>query len=49
MWEYKRVDIDSSEFETKANNYGREGWELVTVIYSPGGSWWTLLFKRKIG
>lgn len=47
MWEYKSVGITDSEFETKANYYSREGWEIVTVL-ALTSSWWMLLLKRKI-
>lgn len=51
QWEYKSVSfdvkgfwggvLDTNEFDKTTNQYGREGWELVSCFdtnYSQGGS-----------
>ena len=62
QWEYKSVSFDvggfwggvlnTSEFDRATNQYGQEGWELVSCFdtnYSQGGSRYIIaVFKRPL-
>ena len=40
-WEYTSILIQPDEMkqgDTRLNQYGKEGWELVSVVLSDGGS-----------
>lgn len=38
--------LDSWDDINKLDRVGRQGWELVSVVYS--APWWTLFFKRPL-
>ncbi len=61
-WEYKVVKFETisnlkepSKLQEELNNYGKEGWELVSIFYPPniGEGWmpqlysYSLVFKRQ--
>ncbi|GEM_PF-3017634 len=51
IWEYKKVETSGSFFGAEKddlNRYGKEGWELVTVVYEKGSEGLVkLYFKRE--
>lgn len=32
QWEYRVVSLNDGQYTSSLNDYGREGWELVTVV-----------------
>jgi len=42
QWEYKMLDMENKE---DLNEYGKEGWELVSVVAEQGA--WMFFFKRQ--
>jgi hypothetical protein len=35
MWEYKLIECDRTELESRLNEFGAQGWELVQFQYNP--------------
>ena len=50
LWEYRVEELTTRDFRRNSfNNLGKEGWELVSVIYNPGAFYpFILTFKRKL-
>ena len=50
FWEYRVEELTTRDFRRNSfNDLGKEGWELVSVIYNPGAFYpFILTFKRKL-
>jgi hypothetical protein len=48
-WEYATVPLLSHNTKQILDNWGSDGWELVTVIPAPGGEQLVAYFKRPVG
>lgn len=49
MFEYRyEKDIFPDKLAKELNNAGKEGWELVSVVFNPQGSLYSAYLKRKV-
>ena len=47
QWEYLRLEAPAAEsLNDRLKEVGRDGWELVSVLYSPGADVWHGFLKR---
>jgi hypothetical protein len=47
-WEYSVIELSYYEYhESELNELGKEGWELVAIVTSPG-TWPSAYLKRKM-
>ena len=47
QWEYRRLEARAAEsLNDELKDVGREGWELVNVVYSQEGDVWHGFLKR---
>ena len=47
-WEYKLTTKSEAVSTSELNQYGAEGWELVSTSYNPESYQTTLYFKRPL-
>jgi hypothetical protein len=47
QWEYLRLEAPAAEsLNDSLKELGRDGWELASVVYSPGADAWHGFLKR---